>query len=337
MEVSNIHVPCAMLSCPCRAQMEKKAKRDGNEATVQWDPERIFHAFTEYGGSDFLTLEERVPLSGEHTRLVRTSTTALSNITITPSTSLTFYNYNSICPAYRVISSLNQFPRLQQLTLGIEKDTDHYLPWDTRLPALLTNLCVDGGSDHLPLSFISRLRLHTLQHLRTLELGYKNDDDINVVENLLLASTDLPHVERLTIKTQTSPESLFKILTTFMCASHRMSKLSALGVKTNEYGGFRGILIPSNFLKAAVGRRLSELKIECVSKVVFPTNLDFPPPESMNVILIGSDCYIRSTIVDLLRPPLQGASNPCVQAWGMRMFIGYESNKLMLDVSDYCK
>jgi hypothetical protein len=325
-----------MLSCPYRAQMEKKAKRDGNEATVQWDPESIFHAFTQYGGSDFLTLEERVPLSGEHTRLVRASTKALSNIV--PSSSLAFANYfSSISPAYRVISSLHQFPTLQRLTIGLQTVTDHYLPWDTRLPPRLANLCVDGSCYHLPMQFISQLRLHTLQHLHTLELGCKDEDDINVVENLLMASTDLPHVERLTIKAHESLQSLFKLLTTVMCAPSRVPKLSALCVKLN---GLRSasIPIPSAFLRAAIERRLGELKIKCVaSRVTFPTNLDFPPPESMNVILVGPELYIRLTIVDMLRPPLVREPNPCVQAWGMRMFIGHESNKPMLDVSDYCK
>jgi hypothetical protein len=324
--------------------MEKKAKRDG-EATVQWDPERIFHAFTEYGGSEFLTLEERVPLSGEHTRLVRASTKALTNIVDSSSTTSDTYEpirptyYQSVRPAYPMISSLNQFPTLQRLTIVLKTDTDQYLPWGTKLPQRLTNLCLDGGRCHLlPLTFISRLQLHTLQHLHTLELGCKDADGIIVVGAVLLGATDLPHVERLTIKTQNSSGSLFELLTTVMCSPTRVPKLSALCVKLDEYGGGDGTPIPSSFLRAAIGRGLGELKIVCrSSRVTFPTDLDFPPPETMNVILIGRAFYIRSTIVDLLRPPLLRVPNPYVQAWGMRMFIGFQSDKLMLDISDYCK
>jgi len=295
--------------------VEKKARRGD---TAAWDPECLFHAFTEYGGSSYLTIKERVPLSVEHTRLARASTKTLANA---PSA-----RCMPAYPAYTLINSLYQFPTLQRLTLVLVTEADEYLLWGIRLPPKLASLCV---SSQRPLfaDFFYKLRLHTLVNLHTLELGCNGAADIDVVKNLL-TNTELQNVQRLTVKAKgaSSSVSAFDMLGTVMDTTQRLPRLSALCVQVAS--NFMDVVVPIPFLRAAERRRLDELKIVCrlCDMLVIPSDVDFPPPENMAVVLaLDNSVYLRDTILHHLR-----RRNPCLQACGMRMLIGIESDKILL-------
>lgn len=300
----------------------EKKSRTSEEPSVPvpapYHPMCLLQEFVERGGGSFLTNNERVPLSVDHAKVVRESAKSLTNFYSNPSPLTRTYRNRPDVPACALLQSLNQFTTLHRLTLIIQSPVDIYVPWGScPLPTSLVDLCVDGMWCELPVAaFLKRLQLHHLPALKSLQLGCRGETDVDMILHFL-KTANLPQLERLTLAVSKDTRNLLETVTSVLTTPGCLPKLSALCVHFISVYGSPGE-IPTPFFHAVIGRRLQEVKIICGSRVKVPSNVDFFPVDTTNVIF--STYRSHATILELLNDP-----NPCAKAWGMHILIRQES------------